>query len=223
MIEADQTLKAKRAEINSPAQNLLADVLEYVTPLNLVDPRSPGFRLKGSRPSTTLSACPTKKPSTPCSRSTTPGSCPAAWSTPGVGRAPGYLHHRHRPRTERRPSEFQSPSEDITSTPMKALFRGMTTEASGGPAYPHRFQGIVSVFANTMFDASKHERRLGDRSYAIVSRNYVNFSSRLGYHFSIVDAYISAVENDNYISSGSRAERPAWKRGRDGSGSSKTC
>ena len=66
----------------------------------------------------------------------------------------------------------------------------------------------MSVFANTMFDGAKYERKLGDRSYAILSRNYLNFSSRLGYHFSIVDALLAMMSTRTTFHSGSRAEPP---------------
>jgi pyruvate,water dikinase len=38
------------------------------------------------------------------------------------------------------------------------------------------------------------------RTLAIVSRNYLNYNSRLGYHFATLNAFISEVRNDNYIS-----------------------
>ena len=38
------------------------------------------------------------------------------------------------------------------------------------------------------------------RTLAIVSR-YLNYDSRLGYHFATLNAFISEVRNDNYISS----------------------
>jgi pyruvate,water dikinase len=38
-----------------------------------------------------------------------------------------------------------------------------------------------------------------DRTLALVSLNYLNFSSRLGYHFATVDSYCGPVRNDNYI------------------------
>jgi pyruvate,water dikinase len=60
-------------------------------------------------------------------------------------------------------------------------------------------KGLFSVFANTLYDPAKAERPLGGRSYAIVSANYVNFSSRLGYHFTVIDAYCSGERNDNYV------------------------
>ena len=90
---------------------------------------------------------------------------------------------------------------EISSIPMQALYEGMTTPGVRWAGHiPIDFKGFMSVFANTMFDGAKYERKLGDRSYAIISRNYVNFSSRLGYHFSIVDAFLGDDEHENYIS-----------------------
>ena len=53
--------------------------------------------------------------------------------------------------------------------------------------------------ANTMYDSSKGERELGDNSYAIISSNYLNFGSRLGYHFTTLDSVCGKTLNDNYI------------------------
>ena len=41
--------------------------------------------------------------------------------------------------------------------------------------------------------------RFGDRSYALISDNYLNFSSRIGYHYSVLDAYAGESINKNYI------------------------
>ena len=38
------------------------------------------------------------------------------------------------------------------------------------------------------------------RTLAIISLNYLNYNSRLGYHFATLNAFISEVRNDNYIS-----------------------
>jgi pyruvate,water dikinase len=43
------------------------------------------------------------------------------------------------------------------------------------------------------------EERFGDRSYAIISDKYLNFSSRVGYHYSVLDAYCGQTVNKNYI------------------------
>ena len=35
--------------------------------------------------------------------------------------------------------------------------------------------------------------------YALISDSYVNYSARVGYHFSVVDAYCWPTQNKNYI------------------------
>jgi pyruvate, water dikinase len=41
--------------------------------------------------------------------------------------------------------------------------------------------------------------RFGDKSYAIISSTYLNFSSRVGYHYSVLDTYCSDAATKNYI------------------------
>lgn len=90
--------------------------------------------------------------------------------------------------------------EQVTSVPMRALLAGMTAPGVRWAGHINiDLKGLFSVFANTLYDPAKAERPLGGRSYAIVSANYVNFSSRLGYHFTVIDAYCSEVRNDNYV------------------------
>jgi len=91
--------------------------------------------------------------------------------------------------------------EDVASVPFRALVDGMTTPGVRWAGHvPLGFRSLVSVFANTLYDPMKHERELGARSYAMVSAKYVNFSSRLGYHFSTLDAYCGPDADSNYIS-----------------------
>ncbi|MEW6443509.1 MAG: PEP/pyruvate-binding domain-containing protein [bacterium] len=90
--------------------------------------------------------------------------------------------------------------QNVASIPLKSLLEGMMTEGVQWAGHvPIGLRSFVSVFANTLYDPLKHERELGARSYAIVSRRYVNFSSRLGYHFSTLDAYCGEIPNSNYI------------------------
>jgi pyruvate,water dikinase len=42
-------------------------------------------------------------------------------------------------------------------------------------------------------------QRFGDRSYAIISDKYVNFSSRVGYHYGVLDCYCGRTVSKNYI------------------------
>lgn len=90
--------------------------------------------------------------------------------------------------------------EHISSKPMLALWRGITTKGiTWAGARPIDLKGFVSVFANTLYDPAKGERGLGENSYAILSRDYMNFGSRLGYHFTTLDAVCSEDIRENYI------------------------
>jgi pyruvate,water dikinase len=41
--------------------------------------------------------------------------------------------------------------------------------------------------------------RFGDRSYAIISDQYLNFSSRVGYHYSILDTFCGPTPTKNHV------------------------
>ncbi len=87
----------------------------------------------------------------------------------------------------------------ILSVPFKAFFKGLT--AMRWPqAKPAGVQSLASIFVNTEEDVAQGASRWQDQSYVVLSHNYMNFSVRLGYHLSTVEAYISDQVNDNYIS-----------------------
>lgn len=90
--------------------------------------------------------------------------------------------------------------ENIKSKPFLALIEGMTTPGLqwAGPLSVD-FKGFMNIIMANISDSHKAERNVGSRSYALISHNYVNFFSRLGYHFSRLDAFASDEENSNYI------------------------
>ncbi len=90
--------------------------------------------------------------------------------------------------------------EDITSKPFISLIKGMTAPGIrwAGPL-PIDLKGFTNLLMSNVVDSSRSDRDLGSRSYAIVSDYYMNFFSRLGYHFSRLDAYASDEINNNYI------------------------
>ncbi|MGC2434829.1 MAG: PEP/pyruvate-binding domain-containing protein [Desulfobaccales bacterium] len=97
--------------------------------------------------------------------------------------------------------QAQVREDDIVSRPFRALLRGFHhPNVSWSGQVAQDMKGFISVFANTMYDMNKGERGLGGKSFAIITDSYLNFNSRLGYHFGMVDAYISEERNDNYIS-----------------------
>jgi pyruvate,water dikinase len=87
--------------------------------------------------------------------------------------------------------------DNIACIPMKALLKGMTAIEWPGPP-PVNVKGLLSVIASTAMQPNP-EKSLSESSFAVVSREYMNFSIRLGYHLQTLEAYAGERINDNYI------------------------
>ncbi len=89
------------------------------------------------------------------------------------------------------------PPENVISVPFMALWKGITSPGIrwAGPIGVD-VKGLLSVMAQS---ATQPSDDFWDRTLALVSLNYLNFSSRLGYHFATVDSYCGSVRNNNYI------------------------
>ncbi|MGQ9920080.1 MAG: PEP/pyruvate-binding domain-containing protein [Desulfobacca sp.] len=91
------------------------------------------------------------------------------------------------------------PPEAITSIPLRALWRGIShPDISWAGPIPIDVKGLYAVVSRSLTAASDHSD-FWSRTFAIISYNYLNYSSRLGYHFATIDAYVSDIRNDNYI------------------------
>jgi len=92
------------------------------------------------------------------------------------------------------------PVEKVVSAPFSALLKGMLHE---GVRYmnprPVELKGFFSVMSEQMLAPGHGGERFGDRSYAVISDKYLNFSSRVGYHYAILDSYCGQTINNNYI------------------------
>jgi len=88
--------------------------------------------------------------------------------------------------------------EDIYSIPFSAMLKGMKGVKWPGPP-PTDAMGFLGMLANTASVPEEQPREMGKISFAVVSKNDMNFSIRLGYHFSLVEAYAGGNINDNYI------------------------
>jgi len=92
-------------------------------------------------------------------------------------------------------------TDQIQSIPFLALLEGMLNkDVNCHDPKPVNFSGFLSVMQEQMLSPGHVGDRFGDRSYAIIADKYVNFSSRVGYHYSVVDAYCGETVNKNYIS-----------------------
>jgi pyruvate,water dikinase len=88
----------------------------------------------------------------------------------------------------------------VTSAPLTALLRGMLhPKIPRWGARPLDLGGFASVVVNHALTSPEQERSFRDPSYALVSDRYVNYTARVGYHFSIVDAYCGDTTNKNYV------------------------
>jgi pyruvate,water dikinase len=65
---------------------------------------------------------------------------------------------------------------------------------------PMDARGFVGVMMRHALTSPEEERTFHDPSFAIVSDRYLNFTSRVGYHFSALDTYCGDTVSKNYIS-----------------------
>jgi pyruvate,water dikinase len=88
----------------------------------------------------------------------------------------------------------------VSSAPFRALLDGLLEERlRRSPVRPVAFSGFLSVVQEQMLAPGGAAGGLGGRSYAIVSDKYLNFSARVGYHYSVLDCYCGQTVNKNYV------------------------
>ena len=87
---------------------------------------------------------------------------------------------------------------DILSIPFSAIFKGMSSMTWPKPRPPEE-RGFSGMQVQASSVPAKQSSHTGEKSFAIIAGNYMNFSIRLGYHFSMIEAYVSENMNDNYI------------------------
>jgi pyruvate,water dikinase len=87
--------------------------------------------------------------------------------------------------------------EDIVSTPMRAVLKGLSNPGIPWSRFSHfdweEYDKIVMAGGIISADAAQFG------SYAVLSKDYLNINLRFGYHFVILDTICSDVGDDNYI------------------------
>lgn len=90
-------------------------------------------------------------------------------------------------------------AEDIESRPFNAVLRGMLNqEAWNREPVPFGFKDLMAGITSPMKIFSPGQNYTGE-NLAIIAENYCNLSLRLGYHFNVIDTYLAADPDDNYI------------------------
>ncbi len=87
--------------------------------------------------------------------------------------------------------------DQIVCQPLHELLKGMTCLWATDPVDVD-LGSFMSSFTRT-FSASMARPEAIGRNLVVVLNHYLNINMRLGYHFTIIDAYIAENINDNYI------------------------
>ena len=114
-----------------------------------------------------------------------------------------------------KPDDRKVTPEEIVSRPFQAIWKGICHPGvSWSRGMPASLDGIASVLAGSLASHQSSARRaLGERSYLLVADQYMNLNSRLAYHFTLVDACVTDLPNQNYVAfrfAGGGATR--WRR-----------
>lgn len=187
----------------TPVHETLKEVMAYITPLNLTDPESPDFRPEN---------CRTLHDITRFAHEVAVREMFTIEEDRALTR-----HFIKRLKTDV-PMEWlvlnledgftgEVPGEEITirqiaSIPMLALWEGITAVPWEGPP-PVDTRGFLSIVMGAATDphlaTAGGGTLYGNRNYFMISRYFCNLTSRLGFHFSTVEALTGEEPYENYL------------------------
>jgi pyruvate,water dikinase len=87
--------------------------------------------------------------------------------------------------------------EQIESEPMKFFWNGVKAEGWPAPAAPGDIKGFMGVLATSMAGSGGQE--FSETSFAVLGKEYMMLSIRMGYHFSTIESFCSAEPSKNFI------------------------
>jgi pyruvate,water dikinase len=86
----------------------------------------------------------------------------------------------------------------IRSVPMRAILEGLVSPGVWSTD-PVQFGFGDLMSSITRYSYSERAGKYTGQNLAIISEKYTNLNLRLGYHFNVIDTYVSENINDNYI------------------------
>jgi pyruvate,water dikinase len=188
----------------SPVQRIVTEILQYITPLNLNDPASPQFKPSWCETLHDITRfCHEKSVSEmfnfgqrhrfdQAAAKRLVGKVPLEWWV--IDLADGF---REGTNIEEKTVRI----EDIVSVPMLAIWKGISAFPWQGPP-PVSVRGFGSIiFQSTMrpeLDPAVASA-LTVKNYFLISGNFCNLSVRLGYHYAMIEAYLSDLLTESYV------------------------
>jgi Phosphoenolpyruvate synthase/pyruvate phosphate dikinase len=199
-----QAIPPKTAHMKeTPAYEQLQRIAEFILPLNLVNPTAPEFRPEYCHTLHDLARFCHEHSYSEMFQISDLASKSYGWSLKLDVSLPIDIHlidlgNGLEIGTDTRRSSVKV--EQIASVPFRSLLQGMLNKkVHNTEPRPINFAGLLSVMREQTLCPGHIGQRFGDRSYAIIADKYLNFSSRVGYHYSVVDAYCGDTINKNYI------------------------
>lgn len=202
--ELVSVLKKESAHMKETAvYQHLKKVAELMTPLHLVNPRSTKFTASACRTLHDIARFAHENSYNEMFKVSDLASKVHGWSVKLQASLPIDLHLIDLGKGIKEDPESDPGKvgiHQITSGPFKALLNGMLNkDISALEPKPINFSGLMSVMREQVLSPGHVGERFGDRSYALIADKYLNFSSRVGYHYSVIDAYCGETINKNYI------------------------
>jgi pyruvate,water dikinase len=196
----EETFQYRRR--SSPEQQILEEVIKLLVPLTLTDPRSPDFTPEGCRTLHDLARYIHER---------SYAEMFGLGEQLGDFRGASYKLDVFLPvdlylvdlggGLKEAPASRKVKRAQIASVPFSALLKGMLHKKipRSGPR-PIDMKGLFSIMMRHAATNPEADATFHDPCYALISDCYLNYTARVGYHFSVVDTYCSGSANKNYIS-----------------------
>ena len=189
----------------SPVQRILTEALQQITPLNLNDPASHVFRAARCETLHDLTRYCHEKSVTEMfsfgekinfdqgKAKRLVADVPLEWWV--INLADGF-----RPDVE--DDRKTVAISDIVSDPMLAIWKGISAFPWQGPPpiTPRGFGSIILQSAMRPELDPAVATRLTVKNYFLISKNFCNLNVRLGYHYAMIESYVSDFLTESYIS-----------------------
>ncbi len=189
--------------LDTPIRRALAEAASFITPLNLLDPSSPHFRIKNVRTYHDITRYCHEKAVHEMFRFGRDHHFPERSSKQLFTHAATrwWVLNLENAFSVEEPGKFVR-LEHIACKPMLALWEGVTAAPWTGPP-PIDGGGFLAVMFRSTTDrslAAGAPPKQAERNYFMISEHYCCMTTRLGYHFCTVETLVTGRPSESYAS-----------------------